>query len=205
MRLPDEQAIPARAVVATVSVARQQMYVAMGDDTIATYLVSTARAGVGGKAGSGKTPLGWHRVCARYGATAALGQVFVSRRPVKGRILPPSDWRADGGTDLILSRILRLEGLEPGVNRGPGVDSFSRFIYIHGTNQEQLLGTPASHGCIRMANRDVAALFALVRGRPFHVNIVRGKTWPRRSAALPKSRNACATNAIREGRASSRP
>ena len=144
----------------------------MGGRTVATYPVSTARAGVGGEAGSGKTPPGWHRVCARYGAQASLGQVFVSRRPVKGRILPAAEWRAGGTTDLILSRILWLDGLEEGVNKGGTVDSHARYIYLHGTNQEQLLGTPASHGCIRLANRDVAELFALVRARPFYVNIV---------------------------------
>ena len=68
-------------------------------------------------------------------------------------------WRAGGGRDYVLTRILWLEGLEPGVNRGAGIDSRARYIYIHGTNQEQLLGTPASHGCIRMANADVISFF----------------------------------------------
>ena len=149
------------------------MCVAMGGRTIAAYPVSTARAGVGGEARSNRTPPGWHRVCARYGATAALGQVFVSRRPARGQTLPAARWREGGNVDLILSRILWLDGLEEGVNRGGSVDSRARYIYLHGTNQEHLLGTPASHGCVRMANRDIAALFALARGRPFYVNIVR--------------------------------
>lgn len=191
MRVPDEFNLPARAAVATVSVARQQMYVAMGGSIVATYLVSTARAGVGARAGSGKTPPGWHRVCARYGADAALGQVFLSRRPLPGRILAPAGWRAGGATDLILSRILWLDGLEEGVNRGGGVDSRTRYIYIHGTNQEQLLGTAASHGCIRMANRDVADLFALVRGRPFYVNVVRDVTSVRRPPPASASPRGC--------------
>ncbi len=171
MRPPDGIRLPARSVVATVSVARQQMCVAMGGRTVATYPISTARAGIGGESGSNKTPPGWHRVCARYGGDAALGQVFVSRRAVKGRILPPTEWRAGGDTDLILSRIFWLDGLEDGVNRGGAVDSRARYIYLHGTNQEQLLGTPVSHGCIRLANRDIAELFAIVRRRPFYVNI----------------------------------
>ena len=144
----------------------------MGGSTVATYPVSTARAGVGCEVGSNKTPLGWHRACARFGANAPIGQVFVSRRPVRGQTLRPTEWRKGGDTDLILSRILWLDGLEPGVNRGGNVDSRARYIYLHGTNQEQLLGTPASHGCIRLANRDIADLFALVRARPFYVNIV---------------------------------
>ena len=144
----------------------------MGGRTVATYPVSTARAGVGGEAGSGKTPPGWHRVCARYGAQASLGQVFVSRRPVKGRILPAAEWRAGGTTDLILSRILWLDGLEEGVNKGGTVDSHARYIYLHGTNQEHLLGRPASHGCIRLSNHDVMAVYALTEGRPTYVEIV---------------------------------
>ena len=144
----------------------------MGGCTVATYPVSTARAGVGGETGSSKTPPGWHRVCARYGANAPLGQVFVSRRAVRGSVLPENKWRAGDDADLILSRILLLDGLEYGVNRGGSVDSRTRYIYIHGTNQEQLLGTPASHGCVRLANRDVAALFNLIRARPFYVNII---------------------------------
>jgi UDP-N-acetylmuramate--alanine ligase len=170
--LPDGTFLPARAAVATVDVAVQRMEVAIGETPIATYLVSTARAGLGAEEGSGKTPPGWHRVVARYGAHAPPGQVFVSRRAVAGRIVSPSHWRADGAADLILSRIFRLDGLEPGVNRGGCVDSFARYIYLHGTNQEHLLGHPASHGCIRMANVDIIDLFGRVRGRPFYVNIV---------------------------------
>jgi len=172
LRPPEGVRLPARSVVATISVARQQMCVAMDGRTVATCPVSTARAGIGGEAGSGKTPPGWHRVCARFGAKAALGQVFVSRRPVRGQTLRPADWRAGGDADLILSRILWLDGLEPGINKGGSVDSRERYIYLHGTNQEELLGTPASHGCIRLANRDIADLFELARARPFFVNIV---------------------------------
>ena len=64
----------------------------------------------------------------------------------------------------MLTRILWLEGLEPGLNRGPGVDSHDRCIYLHGTNQEQLLGSPASHGCIRLSNADAIRLFDLLEG-----------------------------------------
>ena len=65
--------------------------------------------------------------------------------------------------DLITTRILRLEGLEPGINKGKGIDSFKRCIYIHGTPEEWLIGRPASHGCIRMKNGDVIGLFDLVK------------------------------------------
>ena len=122
------------------------------------WRVSTAAAGVGGEAGSLRTPPGWHRVHARIGAGAAPGAVFESRLPT-GRV-----WRGepDAG-DLILTRVLTLEGLEPGVNRGPGHDSLERYIYIHGTNHDRQLGRPTSHGCVRMSNADIATLFESVR------------------------------------------
>ena len=110
------------------------------------------------------TPLGWHRVEERYGAKAAPGTVFVSRRP-DGRILRPEQWSDPApAEDLVLTRILWLRGLEPGQNAGRAIDSHERCIYLHGTNQEQLLGTPASHGCIRFSNGDMIQLFSLSDG-----------------------------------------
>ncbi|HVP14559.1 MAG TPA: L,D-transpeptidase family protein, partial [Terriglobales bacterium] len=115
---------------------------------------STAAAGIGGRSGSLQTPPGLHRIHARIGAGSPSGAVFVSREPT-GEI-----WRGEPREDdLILTRVLTLEGLEPGVNRGPDCDSLERFIYIHGTNHESRLGEPGSHGCIRMANADVITLF----------------------------------------------
>ena len=149
--------------VATVDVAAQTMTVSWRGRTVRTYRVSTSAKGVGAAEGSGKTPPGRHRVARLFGHTAVPGQVFVSRRAVKGHVIPEAAWRTAQSKDYVLTRILWLEGLEPGVNRGPGVDSRDRYIYIHGTNQEHLLGTPASHGCIRMANADVLELFALAK------------------------------------------
>ena len=149
--------------IAVVSVAEQRMIVRVGGkDSI--YRVSTAKAGVGSKAGSGKTPLGWHKVKARYGSKAKVGQLFVARKMVKGAVRAEKEWRGGSG-DEVLSRIFWLEGLEAGLNKDPkGIfDSYLRYIYIHGTNQEELLGTPASHGCIRMGNRDVVELYNLVK------------------------------------------
>jgi UDP-N-acetylmuramate--alanine ligase len=62
-----------------------------------------------------------------------------------------------------LTRILRLEGLEEGINKGPGVDSFERYIYIHGTGREDLIGTPLSHGCVCLRNLDIIRLFGMVK------------------------------------------
>jgi hypothetical protein len=98
--------------------------------------------------------------------------VFRSREDT-GVIAPILTARVDVEEDLILTRILWLEGLEPGVNRGPGIDSRERYIYIHGTNEEGLIGTPASHGCVRMRNQDVVTLFDLLPVGA-EVEIVRG-------------------------------
>lgn len=147
-----------------VSAASQELSVLTGDGLWRRFPVSTARKGIGNRNGSYATPPGWHRVAERVGAGAPAGQVFRSRRPTC-RVLTPDAWRSETEEDCITSRILRLAGLEPGVNQGPGIDSFDRFIYIHGTNREQGLGSPVSHGCIRMANPDVIALFAFVESR----------------------------------------
>jgi UDP-N-acetylmuramate--alanine ligase len=92
------------------------------------------------------------------GQGAEVGARFVSREAtgeIWGGEVVEGDW--------ILSRILWLEGLEPGVNRGQGIDSFERYIYIHGTNQEDLLGRPASHGCVRVSNASAVALGDLLQ------------------------------------------
>ncbi len=121
---------------------------------LAEYPVSTAAAGIGGEAGSFRTPPGLHRIHARIGAGEPAGAVFASRLPT-GEL-----WRGESrDDDLILTRVLTLEGLEDGVNRGPGCDSLERYIYLHGTNHEEALGEPGSHGCIRLGNADVAELF----------------------------------------------
>jgi UDP-N-acetylmuramate-alanine ligase len=122
---------------------------------VASWPVSTARNGIGGTEGSYRTPPGWHRIHRRIGEDAAPGAVFVSREPTG------ETWRGEvRDEDLILTRIITLEGLENGVNRGPGCDSLERYIYLHGTNQEALVGRPVSHGCVRLSNRDVTELFA---------------------------------------------
>ena len=165
------------SAVATVDVARQTLSLSLDGETLRTYRVSTGRAGVCSSEGSGGTPPGLHRVARLFGHGAAPGQVFVSRRAVRGHVIPRSRWRSGGAADYVMTRILWLEGLEPGVNSGPGIDSRARYIYIHGTNQEHLLGTPASHGCIRMANDDVVELFEFAkRHRDMKVVVAEGAT-----------------------------
>ena len=141
-----------------IDVPAQRLEAWLAHRHVVSYPVSTSRNGVGAVRGSHQTPTGWHEVADRIGAEAQPGQVFENRLPVEG-ILNESEWTSKGDTDRILSRILRLRGLEDGANRGGDVDTYDRFIYIHGTNQEHLLGSPASHGCIRMGNADVIELF----------------------------------------------
>lgn len=120
--------------------------------------VSTAAAGVDGREGSFGTPPGVHRIGRKIGEAMELGTWFDSREPV-GRWTPGSPRDEE---DLVLSRILTLVGCEEGVNRGDGCDSEARFIYIHGTNHEDRIGEPVSHGCIRLSNTDVIHLFDCV-------------------------------------------
>jgi hypothetical protein len=125
---------------------------------VAAWPVSTARAGIGGEEGSYRTPPGWHRINALIGGDALPGTIFVSREPTG------ATWCGEAcGDDLILTRILTLEGLEDGVNRGEGRETLVRYIYLHGTNHEALVGRPVSHGCIRLTNEAVCQLFAHAR------------------------------------------
>jgi lipoprotein-anchoring transpeptidase ErfK/SrfK len=131
-----------------VSVRDQQLLLKTNGKTEAVYPVSTSRFGIGDRFGSYATPIGKFFVRMKIGMGQPLGAVFHSRVPT-GEVLRPNA----PGRDPIVTRILWLEGAEPG-NR----NAFNRGIYIHGTPQEKLLGRPASFGCIRMRSTDVAAL-----------------------------------------------
>lgn len=172
--MPHGVKLSANDAIAVVLVAEQRLIVRFRGRE-AGYPVSTAKAGVGSKAGSGKTPPGWHKVKSRYGANAKEGQLFVSRKPVKGVVRSKEECRLGNG-DEVLSRIFWLEGLDRRLNKDAkgNYDSHLRCIYIHGTNQESLLGTPASHGCIRMGNRDIVELFDFVKScDDFYVYIMK--------------------------------
>lgn len=134
------------------------------------YPVSTALNGAGERNGSGCTPRGQHYIRALIGAGQPLNTVFVGRRPT-GEILTPAVAARYPERDWILTRILWLCGCEPGRNRLGSVDSFRRFIYIHGTPDTEPMGMPQSHGCIRMRNDQVAELFSQVRpGTPVYIS-----------------------------------
>jgi lipoprotein-anchoring transpeptidase ErfK/SrfK len=137
-----------------VDTAKQQLYIMMDNTPLAEFPVSTSRFGLGNIENSLKTPQGLHRVKEKYGHNAPLGRVF------RDRLDTGEDWPiGTPGENLILTRILRLEGLEPGINVGPGIDSYERYIYIHGTNNEKSIGLPSSHGCVCMKNNDIITLF----------------------------------------------
>lgn len=123
-----------------------------------TYSISTSKHGIGCRQNTGCTPIGWHIISEKIGSDETPGTIFKGRR-VAGHT---DNLRSDIADDLITSRILWLTGLQPGFNLGGQVDSRERYIYIHGTAQEQLLGKPVSEGCIRMANHDVLELFEVV-------------------------------------------
>ena len=156
-----------------VELASQSLVLEDNGQEIVRYAVSTAKNGPGEREGSGCTPRGEHRIRARIGAGAACGTVFRSRRPT-GEIWTPELAARHPDRDWILSRILWLCGCEPGRNRGRdrcgSVDTMRRYIYIHGTPDDQPMGVPLSHGCIRMRNHDVIALFDRVAvGTPVRI------------------------------------
>jgi L,D-transpeptidase YbiS len=134
------------------------------------YLVSTATNGVGCEKDSGCTPLGQHIIRAKIGAGSAPNTVFVGRRPT-GEICTPELMAQFPNRDWILTRILWLSGKEIGKNRLGNVDTMQRYIYIHGTPDSTDMRKVGSHGCIRMRNSDVIALFDLVEvGMPVFIH-----------------------------------
>jgi len=120
--------------------------------------VATAKNGTGQQFGSECTPLGEHRIRAKIGHDRALNTVFVGRRPT-GEIYSPELDKQNPNRDWILTRILWLCGNQPGFNRGGLVDTQRRYIYIHGCPDSHAMGIPSSHGCIKVRNNDMIALF----------------------------------------------
>ncbi len=135
-----------------ISIIAQTLHVIRDGEVVRKYRISSSARGVGFEEGSLRTPTGHFEISEKIGGAEPYGTVFIGRKPAG--LWQAGDVSAD---DLILTRILRLHGLE-----ARNANSLNRHIYIHGTNQEHLLGTPASHGCIRMSNDDVMKLFDLV-------------------------------------------
>lgn len=144
-----------------ISIAQQSLRLVLPSGAERTFAVSTAANGAGCRRGSYCTPLGRHRVRLKIGEGCPVGAVFRARRPT-GEIYGPELAQQHPGRDWVLTRILWLDGMEPGVNRGGDVDSLRRFIYIHGTADEHAIGRPASHGCVRMRAGDLLEVFDAV-------------------------------------------
>ena len=144
-----------------VDISQQRLYLFKDDNLVVSFPVSTSKYGEGQIENSFKTPLGLHEIKQKIGNNAPINTIFTARentnKTAEIQIKP-----SDTVDDFVTSRILWLDGLENGVNRGAGVDSYRRYIYIHGTHEEGLIGQKASQGCIRMFNNDVIELFDMV-------------------------------------------
>lgn len=134
-----------------ISIRDQQLSLTRDGETLRSYPISTSRFGVGTEEGSFKTPTGRFRIAQKIGDDMPAGTIFRSRVALGPEDPLPST------EDLVMSRIMWLEGLDE-----DNANTQDRFIYIHGTKHEDEIGTPASHGCIRMRNSDVIELFQLV-------------------------------------------
>lgn len=143
-----------------VSIGEQRLQLLEGARVLMDVAVATAANGPGERLHSERTPRGRHRVRARIGAGCPVNSVFVGRRPT-GEIYSPALRAQHPGRDWILTRILWLCGEEPGRNRLGEVDSMRRYIYIHGAPDDDPMGVPSSHGCVKMRNSDVIRLFEL--------------------------------------------
>ncbi|MFT7155941.1 MAG: lipoprotein-anchoring transpeptidase ErfK/SrfK [Parvicella sp.] len=153
-----------------VGIERQKMYYFENGSLAKVYDVSTATNGAGSLTGSEKTPTGLHIIKGKYGAGVPKGGIFVSKR-FTGKVADIQTEKMDLESDDITSRVITIAGKEKGLNKGYPYDTYSRHIYIHGTAEEGLIGTPASHGCIRMKNDDVMELFDLVQ-KGIHIIIL---------------------------------
>jgi len=153
-----------------ISISRQTL-IAFDDagNPLAKFAVSTAANGAGEQKNSYQTPRGNHIIRAKIGAGAAANTVFKGRRPT-GEIFTLDLMAAHPNRDWILTRILWLSGTEVGKNRLGNVDTMQRYVYIHGSPDSVEMCKPGSHGCIRMRNADVIALFDLVSvGTPVNI------------------------------------
>ena len=141
-----------------IDISEQRLYLYEKDILKQSFPVSTSSFGEGSLENSFKTPLGSHEIKQKIGTNVPINTIFIARKNTnrKAKIINET---IDSDDDFVTSRILWLDGLEEGKNKGSGVDSYDRYIYIHGTHEEGLIGQKASHGCIRMFNQDVIYLY----------------------------------------------
>lgn len=139
-----------------VSISEQSMTHFRSSIPIKTYRISTSKNPPSCVENSFGTPTGLHVIADKIGAGAAPGTVFKSRVPVGHLSEMPTEERE---RNLVTTRIIRMRGLEPGHNAGPGIDTYDRFVYIHGTNHPERIGEPFSGGCIELADDEIISLF----------------------------------------------
>ncbi len=163
-----------------ISIKNQKLYLLKERKVVHIYKISTSKFGLGNENDSFMTPLGFHYIAEKIGSKLPKNTILKGRKPLKNNItlddlsknenLKIKHEYFNSSEDIITSRILWLQGLEDGINKGGNVDTYKRYIYIHGTIHENLIGSEASHGCIRMYNDDVINLFELVEvNTPVHI------------------------------------
>ncbi len=145
-----------------ININEQQLYGKnIADQIICQYPISTSKFGVGSEDGSFKTPLGKHAIVEKIGGDCEMFEVFVGRKPI-GQLHDLIEQNYPLPDDVITSRILRMRGLQAGLNLGEGIDSYQRYIYLHGTSDEKNIGFAASHGCVRLRNKDIMELYGFI-------------------------------------------
>lgn len=145
-----------------IDISLQRLYLVDKSTIISSYPISSSKYGEGSKQNSFKTPLGSHMIKEMIGDQVPKNTIFISRINTQREAKIIHD-QENSDNDYVTTRIMWLDGLEDGKNKGKGVDSYNRYIYIHGTHEEGLIGQKASHGCIRMFNSDVIELFNVVK------------------------------------------
>ena len=141
-----------------IDVGKQQLTLFDGEKVLSLYAISTAKNGTGQQNGSECTPLGLHTIGSKIGSDAEENSVFIGREET-GEIFSETLRENHPDRDWILTRILWLNGKEEGINKGGEVDTFSRYIYIHGCPDNDSFSSPSSHGCVKMRNKDIIELY----------------------------------------------
>ncbi len=148
-----------------INIATQTLILYKGKVEISRYSISTAKNGIGSQEDSGCTPLGHHIIAQKIGGNQPINTVFIGRVPT-GEIYSVELGAQHPERDWILSRILWLQGLEEGSNSGHNAqgccDTYQRYIYIHGTPDDESMDEPLSHGCVRMRNEDIIEFYKQV-------------------------------------------
>ena len=156
--------------VILICIKEQKLMLIQDNYKIAEYPISTSKFGIGNKIGSNMTPLGYHVIKEKIGDNVLKDSIYKAGKFTKE--IATINYIKSFEEDLITTRIIKLDGLQKGINQGGDIDSFKRGIWIHGTPEECHIGSPASHGCIRMNNNDIILLFDSIEvGTPINIEM----------------------------------